>query len=258
MNLIRSEWRKLVYARANWGLLIGAVLLSVFSTAVTPFVLNNQQKLIGLGLDNPQVVDTVYAKGISGYIFAMIIGILLMAGEWRQGTAVATFLTAPKRGSVLAAKLLIGVIAGAITMFVSTGIAIISAQVALSFYPNAAAPSSYTILNTMLSGVLSGVVLSVIGISIGTLIRNQIIAVTGSLIYLNVIDRILMLVWPDAAKWLPSGLITAMMSIDVKAANLGLDTTTYLPPLQASLVLVGYGAVFAAIAVFTSLKRDIE
>jgi hypothetical protein len=73
-----------------------------------------------------------------------------------------------------------------------------------------------------------------------------------------VIDPILLLVWPDAGKFLPSGLITAMMALDIQSPELGFDTTNYLPPLTATLVLLGYGVVFGAVAVATSLRRDID
>ena len=64
--------------------------------------------------------------------------------------------------------------------------------------------------------------------------------------------------WPDAGKFLPSGLITAMLSLDISAPELGFDTTGYLPALTATLVLLGYGAVFAFVAIATSLRRDID
>ena len=76
MNLIKSEWRKLIYARANWGLLIAATLISILSVVVTPFILESQGEMFGLSLESSEAIDSVYANGISGYIFAIIIGIL--------------------------------------------------------------------------------------------------------------------------------------------------------------------------------------
>jgi len=97
-----------------------------------------------------------------------------------------------------------------------------------------------------------------VGVALGTLVRNQMLAITGSLIYLFVIDPILLTLAPEAGKWLPSGLITAMLALDVQAPELGFDTTNYLPALTATIVLLGYGLVFGAIAIATSLRRDIE
>ena len=258
MSLLNSEWRKLVYVRAHWGLLVGAVVLAGFGTAVTPIILDSNSATFGLALDQQTAVDSVYANAISSYIFAIIIGIMLMSGEFRHGTAVATFLTAPKRGTLLANKLGIAAIGGALVMVISTGAGIAAGWVTLSFFENVAEPSSGVFVNTMIAAVVSGSILGIVGVAIGTLIRNQMLAITGSLIYLFVVDPILLTLVPEAGKWLPSGLITAMLALDIQAPEFGIDTANYLPPLTATLVLLGYGVVFGVVAIATSLRRDID
>ena len=258
MNLLKSEWRKLIYVRANWGLMIAATLISTLSVAVTPYIIDSQGELFGFGLEQTEAIDSVYANGISGYIFAIIIGIMLMAGEFRHGTAVATFLTAPKRGSVLAAKLGIAALGGVLVMWISTGISFLAGYIVLSTFENAADPSSDLFLNTLIAATIGGAVLGIIGVAIGTLVRNQMLAITGALVYLFIVDPILLALWPDAGKYLPTGLITAMLAIDVNAPELGFDTSNYLPPLEATGFLMLYGVVFAAVAVGTSLRRDID
>lgn len=258
MNLIKSEWRKLVYVRAHWGLLLVSILISALSTASTPIVLDSSGELFGFGLEQQQAVDSVYANAISSYIFAVILGIMLMAGEYRHGTAVATFLAAPRRGQVVASKLIVAAIAGSILMVISTAAALGAGWFSLSFYPDAATPSEDIFTNTMVAALISGLVLGVIGIAIGTLVRNQLLAIVMTLIYLFIIDPILLALWPDAGKWLPSGLMTAMLALDIEAPELGFDTSLYLPPLTATLVLLGFGVVFAAVAVATSLRRDVD
>jgi len=258
MNLLKSEWRKLIYVRAHWGLLIAAILVALLGTAVTPVILDSNAEAFGLGLDQPDAIDAVYANAISSYFFAIIIGIMLMSGEFRHGTSVATFLTAPKRGTVLANKLAIAAIGGALVMVIATASGILGGWVALQFFDNVAEPSSGVFLNTMIAAVVSGAILGIVGVALGTLVRNQMLAITGSLIYLFVIDPILLTLAPEAGKWLPSGLITAMLALDVQAPELGFDTTNYLPALTATIVLLGYGLVFGAIAIATSLRRDIE
>lgn len=258
MNLIKSEWRKLIYARANWGLLIAATLISILSVVVTPFILENQGEMFGLSLDSTEAIDSVYANGISGYIFAIIIGILLMAGEFRHGTAVATFLTSPKRGAVVANKLGIAAIAGVLVMWISTAFSMAAGWLVLQTFEDAGQPSGNLLANTFMAATLGGAVLGLIGVAIGTLVRNQMLAIIGTLIYLFIIDPLLLALWSDAGKWLPSGLITAMMALDIDAPELGFDTSNYLPPLTAALVLLGFGAVFAAAAITTSLRRDVE
>jgi ABC-type transport system involved in multi-copper enzyme maturation permease subunit len=258
MNLLKSEWRKLIYVRAHWGLLIAATFISALSVAVTPFVIDSQGELFGFGLEEQQAVDSVYANGISGYIFVIILGIMLMSGEFRHGTAVATFLTAPKRGSVVLAKLGVAAVGGILVMVISSVVSFAAGFMALQSFPEAAAPSEDLFANTLLASLVAGAVLAVVGVSLGTLIRNQMLAIVGALVYLFIVDPLLLALFPDAGKWLPSGLITAMLSLEVDAPALGLSTADYLPALTATAVLLGYGAVFAVTAWATSLKRDVE
>lgn len=258
MNLIKSEWRKLVYVRANWGLVFAATFISALSVAVTPFIIDSQSELFGFGLDQQEAVDSVYANGISGYIFAIILGIMLMAGEFRHGTAVATFLTAPKRGAVVLAKLAVAALGGTLLMVISAAASFLAGYIALLQFPDAASPSDTLFLNTITASVIGGAVLAIIGVAIGTLVRNQMLAIVGALVYLFIIDPVLLALLPDAGKWLPTGLITAMLAIDVNAPELGVNTSDYLSPWLATLVLIGYGVVFAVTAWATSLKRDID
>lgn len=258
MNLLKSEWRKLVYVRANWGLLIAATAISVLSVVVVPFVLESQGEMFGTSLQSSDGVDSVYANGISGYVFAIILGIMLMAGEFRHGTAVATFLTAPRRTTVVASKMLIGAVAGVLVMLISTIVSLFAGWVTLQQFENVAAPSDSLFVNTILAATLGGAVLGLIGVAIGTFVRNQMLAIIGSLVYLFIIDPLLLTLWPDAGKWLPSGLITAMMALDLDMPELGINTTNYLPPFAAAGVLIAFGAVFATAAIATSLRRDID
>ena len=238
MSLIKSELRKVLYARANWGLLLGAILLSIISVVATPFIFEAGNFGTGLTLDSTQAIDAVYANGISGYFFVIIFGIMIMAGEYRHGTAAATFLTRPKRETVLAAKLGVAAIAGSIFMLISVWASILAGLVTLSGFENAAAPSSGTFLNLTIAGAVSGAILAIVGVSIGALFRNQMLAIVFSLVYLFVIDSLLLALWVDTGKYLPQGLITAMTAIDINAPEFGINTADFLDPIPATLVLL--------------------
>jgi multisubunit Na+/H+ antiporter MnhC subunit len=77
-----------------------------------------------------------------------------------------------------------------------------------------------------------------------------------------VVDRILAVIWTEIGKYLPTGLITAMMNIHLdvkdKASGFGLNTADYLDPVPAALLLLAYGIGFAVLAMFSTLRRDID
>jgi hypothetical protein len=49
-----------------------------------------------------------------------------------------------------------------------------------------------------------------------------------------------------------------MLAIEFESAAIGVDTADYLSPGIATLVLLGYGAVFSLVALITSMRRDID
>lgn len=259
MRLLKSELRKVLYVRSNWGLLIAAVFISALSTAVTvPLLDADSTGALGVSLETTMGVDAVYANAVSGYIFAIILGVLMMTGEFRHGTAVATFLTSPKRSRVVLAKIAVAALAAAVLMIISALAGFLAGWLALQTVDNAAEPSENIFINMMLASVLAGVVLGIIGLAIGTLIKNQLLAIVATLVYLFVVDPLLLALAPEAGKYLPTGLITAMLNVSIDAPQLGFDTSQYLPPLQAAGLLVAIGAVFASVSIFTSLRRDID
>lgn len=260
MNLLKSEIRKLIYTKTFWYLTLSAVALAVLSTAPTPYILTS---LSDFGsLSNVEVVDSVYANAISSYIFVIIMGILIMAGEFRHGTAVATFLASPKRSAVLVAKVVVAMVAGMFVMLLSTGFGFIAGAIALSFYPEAVEPSSGVFVNSLLAAVLSGAVLAMLGVAVGSLIKNQLVAVVITLVWLFLVEPILLVLLVSAGKYLPTGLITGILSLDVGVTDPGtglqINTGDYLDALPASLLLVSYGLVFTAVALGTSLRKDIN
>ena len=259
MRLLGAELRKITYQRAMWGLMIAGALFSVLGTASTPVILASSEDGLGFGtLAEQNVVDSVYANAVSGYIFAMLLGVLVVAGEFRHGTAVATFVAVPKRGRVLLAKMVAAGWAGLILQVVATGAGIGSGYIALGFYPDAAQASEEIFINTALSGIVSGVALGILGAAIGALLRSQVVALIGVLLWLFAIEPILLLLAPEAGKYSLTGLMTAIVSLDVESDLVNFTTDSFLSPLLSTLFLLGYAFVFAILALITSMRRDID
>ena len=146
-------------------------------------------------------------------------------------------------------------------MLISTTLGAVGAYFALKHYPHTAPTSS--MLPTLLGdALLTGASIGVLGLAVGTLIRNQNIAVTGTIIYLYIVERMIVLFWSTGGKWLPSGLLTAMMNVNVKISSkiggFNYDPSNYLKPTYAAMLLVGYSVIAGAIAIKVSLSRDID
>lgn len=262
MNLVKSEFRKLIYQRSTYGLILAAVAIAVLGTAFSPLAVEKLGGQIQMPLSDSNNVDGIYAKALGAYMFVVIIGVIIMSGEFHHHTAVATFLASPKRHRVLLAKLSVAAVAGALINLFATLIGMASGAIALSMFKNVAQPHSYIWLNYSAASLLIGAVLAVVGVGLGALIRNQNLAVTAALIWLFVVDRILAVIWTDVGKYLPTGLITSMMDLKIdvssKAANVAINSASYLDPIPAAFLLFGYGLVFAALSLALTMRRDID
>lgn len=262
MNLLKSELLKLVYQRRTYGLLLASIAISLLATVASPIAINRLAGDITMALNNAQAIDSIYAKALGGYLFVLMIGVFMMASEFNHHTAIATFLATPKRSRALAAKLVMAAIAGAVINVVATLVGMAGGAIALNIYGVTTAPDGFIWLDYPASAALIGAVLAVMGVAIGTLIRNQQAAVTTAMVWLFLVDRLLALLWSEVGKYLPTGLITSMMNLHIKigskSTGISIDTSNYLEPLPASGLLLAYGLVFAAAAMFTSLRRDID
>ena len=259
MRLLAAELRKITYQRAMWGMLLGGILFSVLGTASTPFILDSSGDGLGFGtLEDTAVVDSVYANAVSGFYFSMLLGVLVVAGEFRHGTAVATFVAVPKRGRVLLAKLVAAGLAGLILQVLATAGGMAAGYAALQFFPDAADASRAVLINTAVAGVVSGLVLGVVGAAIGALLRSQVLALVGTLLWLFAVEPILLLLAPEAGKYFLTGLATAIVALDVESDLVDFSTDAFLSPGVAILVLLGYALVASVIALASSMRRDID
>ena len=154
-DLMRSELRKISSTRLWWGLLLGAVLFTALQSGVNAAVAGIDTgggQPPSPALDSPEAIRTVYAgSAFAGtYIFAMILGITGMTGEYRYQTITPTFLVTPRRTRVVLAKMLAHLVVGfgyglvgLVTALVVGGVVIVIRDFGLGYDTNScgAAPS---------------------------------------------------------------------------------------------------------------------
>ncbi|NAS20375.1 ABC transporter permease subunit [Herbidospora sp. NEAU-GS84] len=257
-NLIRAELQKLFTTRLWWAM---ALVMLALTTLGLAFLIaqagapapNGQPALPAL--DDPAWLPLALSNA-NGNIFTMILGIVLMTGEYRYQTITGTFLTTPKRGRVIAAKLGAGVIIGAFFAVVSL---LFTAVVAVTAVLIGGGTVDLTAnrIPQLAVGVLATMILyALFGIGLGALVRNQVAALIGGVVWAFVIESILSSfpALQAVGKWLPGGAAQALMSIDF---DTGLGESNLLPAWGGALVLIGYALLFAVIANLTTTRRDI-
>jgi ABC-2 type transport system permease protein len=252
-RLVRAEWTKLFTTRVWIGLLLGAcVMAGGFAALFTGLAGVEQSGQPGLPpVGTPEYEQLVLATGANASVLLLILGIIGMTQEYRHKTAVPTFLTTPHRGRVVGAKLLAyGLVAVPFALLVLGANLLV---VMLYAGARGDAPSlTGDNLRVVVSAGLVIVIFTIIGVGVGALLRNQVGAIVGALVYLYVIEPIVASIGAiqGAYKWLPGGAVQAITT-DFEAPDL-------LEPWQGGLLLLGYGLVAALLGTFLAVRRDIS
>jgi ABC-2 type transport system permease protein len=252
IRLVRAEWTKLFTTRVWIGLLLGAcVMVAGFAALLTGFAGSSRNGQPGLPpVGDPQFEQLAFAVSTNATVLFLILGIIGTTQEYRHRTATPTFLAEPRRWRVVVAKL----VAYAL-IAVPFAVVVLAVDVlVVTIYAGArgATPSlSGDNLQVLFSAGLALVVYALIGVGIGALLRNQVGAIVGGLVYLFVVEPVIRSIpaTSGAYKWMPGGGLEAMT-----ATFQGPDL---LDAWEGGLLLVGYGLLAALLGTFLAVRRDV-
>ena len=233
-NLIHAELLKLQTTRAFWAYIAFALAFVPVSIALTMTVSND-----GLLLDSSEGITAVFSAASAGGLLLLLLGITMMAGEFRHNTATPTFLITPDRRRVIAAKLAAGSVVGLLATAVSS---LLTLAIALPWL--AARDIDVSLLSTDVGA-------PILGGLIGTgPMPNQTLAITVVVVWSTTVEALLINVVPEVGRWLPMGAASALSG--TWSAEEGL-----LPFWSAGLVLTGYTLALAAAGTNLVTRREI-
>jgi hypothetical protein len=176
-----------------------------------------------------------------------------MAGEFRHQTVTQTFLVTPDRGRVVAAKLvaypLAGIALALVTLAFTAAVAAgwLAAKGITPSLPDARLGLAYV---RMVGVALLGTALcGLVGVGVAALVRNQVAALVGILVWVLVVEGLLLslLNAPSLGKWLPSAAAAAITS----------PGGAHLSRLGGTLLLAAYALALALAGTRLVVRRDI-
>jgi len=269
IKIVRAEWLKLRTTAVPW--VLGGIAIIINGLLILVIFLNHGSNGGGFGGggggDNGQTILTgpnyphtvqqlrnLVGSGFTGYLLALLLGVLMVTTEFRHKTVTTAFLITPVRPIMVGGKLLMAAIAGIglavimlITALVGGGLTLISLG------------GSFSALLHQVPAVAPGMILvfvlfAILGVGIGSLLTNQIAAIMVTLGWFIILEGILVSLVRGAARWVPTGAAEA-------AANISRSRTGVSSLLfnwwQGSLLIVAYGLVFAVVGSYILTRRDI-
>jgi ABC-2 type transport system permease protein len=274
VNAIRAEFVKLLTTKMWWILVIvlfayvgftSAILAAAFSTGLTA-----DSGGMPPGQGAPQIPadalpPIIYSIAHSiGYVFPLLLGTLAVTGEFRHQTLTPTFLATPKRGTVLAAKLVVMAIFGALYGVVAVIAAVGPGAAILSIDDGVTGLDDRDHWLMFARIVLAMALWAIIGVGVGTLIPNQVAAIVVVLAFTQFIEPILRTVaafveWAaDVGNYLPGAAGDTLAGASIfTALGMAAGDADALEWWHGGLLLLAYALVATVVGYLVSWRRDV-
>ena len=197
------------------------------------------------------VLNTLLAGDFTG-IFILLLGAMGMAGEWRHRTITSTVLAAPDRLKLIGAKAISYAVAGVVVSFVVTASLMLVGSIILSLRDQPTLDLA-TLVDIMWRNLVVAAYLGAIGVAVGAIVRSQVAAIIGLILFPFVVEVTLFALAPEVARFspfngAPSGIV------DVSFDD-GPDD--FLDPGVAALVMFGWVSVLFAAGALLLRRRDL-
>jgi ABC-2 type transport system permease protein len=201
------------------------------------------------------VLTDVFTADTSG-LFIVVLAIVGITGEWRHRTITSSLLAAPDRLRFLAAKTLAFAAAGLLlSLLISISLGIVGMTILSA--RDLPTPELGELLGQIVRNAEAAALLGAFGLALGTLIRNQPVAIVGVLVLAFAIEPTVMALAPEVGRFAPFSALSGAIQ-DIPAEDIGAEDVNLLSPALAALALLAWiGAAFAAGAVLLR-RRDLN
>ncbi|MEO9138346.1 MAG: hypothetical protein ABI345_04705 [Jatrophihabitans sp.] len=251
IRLVRGEFLKLRTTQVWFWLLVGTIALSALLMVggIAP----------SDGVRSADKVPDLLGSYVTapGYIFVFVLGVLAVTTEYRYETITPTVLQTPSRWSIISAKLIAYSIVAVLFALVAILVELAVAVPWLSS-KNVSVDLGNGEVQHALLGVFGVVVLfGIIGLGVGALLRNQIVAVVVGIVFLLVVQNIILIIpgvrnaWP----YTPNGGLQAIMH--TTGSTQVVDNVHLVATGAGVLVLLLWAVIPAIAGAAVTMNRDI-
>lgn len=205
MSTVGAEWLKMRTTRTSAG--VATALAGVVTLAALVHDVGFKADMVDTADEQRRILLDI---GVNlGLVFAAVAGALSITTEFRHGTIRAALLKQPDRSRLLVAKGLTQSATGVLGAL-GAGYATVLTVLFLSARGISFEVDAGDVAQLVVGGALAAVQFGAIGLGVGALVRNQVTAVVGLLMWLLFIENLLRAGSPAMGKFAPGSLGRAM------------------------------------------------
>lgn len=247
--LLAAEQLKLRTTRVPYVLAAMVVLLSAIAAA--GYVGTNS-------LDDDPWLSLAQGASFANVV-ATILGILIVTNEYRHGTITSTFLAEPARERVLAAKLVVGLLAG-VALAVVAAIAALAVAVPWQAARGESLPVDGTAVESFARLAVLYALACGLGVGVGAIVQNQVGAIVATFVWFFVAETIISIVSSLLGDGIEEegGPLTPYLPGSALQAIVGFEPAddVFLGAGWGTLLACGYVAGLALLGGLAMLRRD--
>jgi ABC-2 type transport system permease protein len=251
VGLIRAEFRKLLTTQVWFWMLLTSVALTTLGVV---------GQIAGTKLDSElqlHVHDVlISAAAAFTYVPLFVLGVLAVTTEYRYQTITPTVLATPSRSTLITAKLITYLLLGAAYALICL---VVEVAIALPWLSS----RHITVTLSDQKGALLSVfvvlaLFALVGLGVGALLKNQMVAVSVGVIFILILDRLLLLI-PGVKYVYPYMLSGAVGDIveQANSENCVINNVHLLSPAGGVTVLVVWALLTAVVGAGITMTRDI-
>lgn len=243
MRSLKAEALKLVTTRSAYGLTAGAAAVVALTVVSSMGGAADGDRAVAL---NGHVIFLLSSINVG--LFSLILGVRAVTDDYRTGTIAHAFLADPKRTGTIVAKAVVAAVAGS-----AIALASLAVLVALAVPVAAAKDVALTITGADGSAaagfVAANALWAVIGVGLGAVVRLQVAATVGGLVWVLVVENLGTGFLGDAAAYLPGQAAYALSG--------ALDGPRTLAVPVAAVVLLAHAGAALCAGVAAARLRDV-
>jgi ABC-2 type transport system permease protein len=277
VRLVRAEFMKIRTTDTGWLFLAGFIVFTALALTINGFGTHNQL-YPQQGLNGPQalaeaarsrtpagmaaIAASMMTSGQRiGVIFALLLGVLVVTSEFANQTAAVTFVTVPRRVTVMRAKLAAAACCGALFWLVGTVIAAVATPPFLYTQHLSMSLAGWTVARSVLLNLLAFVAWGVFGLGLGAVLRSQMASVIaaiavyagsfGTFLVFTVLYNLVHQGWMLGAPVIGPAVASEVMTTSGPAFP-------YAPPAWVGgIIMIGYTGALVAGGIALIKRRDV-